>query len=498
MFDLKKKLLEANDSFKEGKFVNSKFIYEEILKLYPDNEQYWINYIGIHLNLKQLKEAETISKTAIKQNSNFSKVNYNLGTILQLRGKLDESILHYRKAIDIDPNYIAAHNNLGIILKKINKLEEAELSFSKTISLKPDYAFAHYHMANTKYKLRKFDESELSYRKAISIKPNYVEAYVNLSKTLRELGRFKEAELNARTALEIKPEFVESNVQLSVVLFDIGRLGEDLKGKNLSILNEAKELSLKAINLKPDYSLSHFSLGNIFQELGKLSEAKNCFEKSLNLDSTFSLAKHNLDILLNQMELLDKIKNNQNDKKTTNLLLKNKLDKKTFILKRNVEKELIECLYKINSTELNKTKGGPLFGIGKTSNYQLFNNKHNLLKNVKKDLENLIEQETKFNVHIMDSFFNILGTGGGSVPHHHLNSFDKTFNLYNQKYSLTYYLSVGDQNCKEPGIFKLYEPDEEILPSNGMIMIIPSSRKHSAVYDGKIDRVMIGVNFYIF
>ena len=40
-----------------------------------------------------------------------------------------------------------------------------------------------------------------------------------------------------------------------------------------------------------------------------------------------------------------------------------------------------------------------------------------------------------------------------------------SFNLSKQKYVLQYYLRVGDQNCSEPGIYKLYEPDEEILPS---------------------------------
>ena len=69
-------------------------------------------------------------------------------------------------------------------------------------------------------------------------------------------------------------------------------------------------------------------------------------------------------------------------------------------------------------------------------------------------------------------------------------------NLINKKYSLTYYLSVGDQNCSKPGILKLYDPDEEILPSEGTIVIFPADRNHSAAYGGKIDRVMIGVNFY--
>ena len=96
----------------------------------------------------------------------------------------------------------------------------------------------------------------------------------------------------------------------------------------------------------------------------------------------------------------------------------------------------------------------------------------------------------------MDSFFNILKAGSGSTIHNHINSFDKFRGLGSQKYSLTYYLTTGDQNCEEPGTLKLYEPDKEILPSKGSIVIIPSSRRHSAVYGGVLDRVMIGVNFY--
>ena len=40
------------------------------------------------------------------------------------------------------------------------------------------------------------------------------------------------------------------------------------------------------------------------------------------------------------------------------------------------------------------------------------------------------------------------------------------------------------------------DPEKEILPSKGMVMIFPASRSHSAFYNGKVDRVMIGVNFY--
>ena len=84
------------------------------------------------------------------------------------------------------------------------------------------------------------------------------------------------------------------------------------------------------------------------------------------------------------------------------------------------------------------------------------------------------------------------------MRHQHLNKLDRTegLNLYKQKYVLQYYLRVGDQDCSEPGLYKLYEPDEEILPSEGMIIVIPAERMHSAVYGGDKDRVMIGINFY--
>ena len=83
----------------------------------------------------------------------------------------------------------------------------------------------------------------------------------------------------------------------------------------------------------------------------------------------------------------------------------------------------------------------------------------------------MIEHEIKSDIFILDSFFNILGAGGGTTPHEHLYEFLYAYQqeLINQKFSLTYYLDIGDQNCSEPGTLKLYDPDEEILPSEGTI-----------------------------
>jgi len=102
-------------------------------------------------------------------------------------------------------------------------------------------------------------------------------------------------------------------------------------------------------------------------------------------------------------------------------------------------------------------------------------------------------------IFVDDSFFTIVKDNGGVEIHNHLSEFDKdpVLNLGQQKLSLVYYLSVGNQNCSEPGVIKLYEPREDILPTEGMIIVFPAGRYHSASYNGNIDRVIIGLNFYV-
>ena len=373
--------------------------------------------------------------------------------------KYDEAILIYEEILKTN-DVAEIHFNLGLVLKIQNKLDDAEASFSKAISLKSDFVLAHYQLGNTKYKLNKFDESEICYQNAILLKNNFLEAYINLARAQRELRKLKEAEDNLRIAQKLNPDFLEVNVLLGLILFDRGRLSDDLKHKDLDKLNESKAILTKSVRSNPNYGFAHQNLGLVQQELGDLNDAKVSFEEALKLEPNSIYANQNLQILLNQIKILNELGINK-DKTSNNLNLLKRFNKIPFITHKEPNNNLIDLLYRINSTELNKTKGGPLFGNGKTSDYNLFENDNKILTNLKKDLIYIINKETNSNVFIIDSFFNILNSGGGSVPHHHLNNFDKTFKIDQQKFSLTYYLSVGDQNCEEPGIFKIYEPDEE-------------------------------------
>ena len=167
---------------------------------------------------------------------------------------------------------------------------------------------------------------------------------------------------------------------------------------------------------------------------------------------------------------------------------------KILLLSRLVEPELITYLYRTKLLDLDKEKTRALAVLEVL--YDLFEDQHPTIQKLAVDLKSTLVNAFKSDIYIIDSFFSIFGAGGGTIRHTHLTKEDKdsTFCLGTLKYSLVYYLSIGDQECSEPGFLKFYKPSEKILPRKGMITIFPANRPHSSVYGGKEDRV-IGANF---
>ena len=371
-------------------------------------------------------------------------------------GKLEEAEKLYREILNNEPKNVNANHNLGVLLVSRNKTEDALQCLRKVVKLKPESPDAHITLGAALQKFNKLQEAETCFRKVVKLQPESPDAHNNLGGVLQNLDKLKEAELCYRKAIELKPDYFDGYNNLGTVL------------QNNSNFEEAELAYKKAIDLKPDSTAFHENLLTMLKlkELSlKINEAKK-----KNKDNK---SKLNIDVGL-----------------TSNL----------FISNREVETELINSLYEINNKGLDETKG-VFFGNGKHSiNFQLFEqlfkNNYPIIKKVEEDLTVIMKRAVKSDIYIIDSFFNILNNGGGSVYHTHLNKFDRINNLVNQKYSLTYYLTVGDQKCSEPGILKLKNPDKEILPSKGAIMIFPANQKHSAFYNGKTDRVMIGVNYY--
>ena len=301
---------------------------------------------------------------------------------------------------------------------------------------------------------------------------------------LYQAGKYTDAE---KLSLSITQEFPKHPFAWKVLGAVLNQMGK---------INESLVATQKSVQLDPQDAEAHNNLGVLLQELGRLNEAEKSCRKAITLKPDYAEAHNNLEITLNEKKLWKIMQKAKVENELIEPNFTKDLFSKLFVSNRSVETELFEHLYKIKSIEISKTKNGPLYGAGSTTNYHLFKNDYSILKTVEQDLTNIIKKAVKSEIYIYESFYNILKVGGGSVPHTHITNFDIRHGLINQKFSLVYYISVGDQNTKDPGILKLYDPDEEILPSDGSIAIFPGNRKHSSIYSGTSDRVMIGVNFY--
>jgi len=513
--------------YQNGRFNDAEKLAVSITNEFPKHQFSWKILGAVLEKTGRKSEAVDAKQAAVALSPQDAEAHSNLGNTLHELGRLDEAEASCRQAITLKPDFALAHSNLGNTLHELGRLDEAEASCRQAIALKPDFALAHSGLGSTLLEFGRLDEAIASYTQAIALKPDFALAHSGLGSTLLEFGRLDEAIASYTQAIALEPDYAQAHSNLGVTLQELGRLDEALASYT------------QAIALKPDFAEAHYNLGNTLKELGRLDEALASYTQAIALKPDFALAhsglgkvlyiKGNEDLAIKSIMKANEIEPQSKDYKlmlrvmevrksrkgneaivgdTSNISALTGLISSPLILNRVVEAELIASLYEMNSIQLDKTKRVGLLASGKSDarygngmvspDFDLFKNSRSIIQKLAEDLTKIMMKAFKSDIFIFDSFFNILSAGGGTTPHKHINKFDEdiALNLAKQKYSLVYYLSVGNQNCSEPGMLKLYEPSEDILPCEGMIVIFPASRMHSAIYGGKTDRVMIGANFY--
>ncbi len=148
-----------------------------------------------------------------------------------------------------DPTVIS---NYGVICKKRGRIDEAIRIYRKAIYLYPNSQDAYYNLANILREVGQLKEAEMSIRKAIKIKPDFALAYSNLGNILRDLGDLKEAKRFTREAIKLNPDLAIAHSNLGIILYDLG----DFK--------EAKKCWIRALEIDSRLDLANFYLGRLF------------------------------------------------------------------------------------------------------------------------------------------------------------------------------------------------------------------------------------------
>ena len=101
----------------------------------------------------------------------YAEARNNLGNALLQKGKVDDAIASYQKALELKPDDAEIRNNLGNALRQNGKMEEAITQFQQALRIRPDFAEAHYNCGLAFRQMEKWSEAIAHFQKALQIAP---------------------------------------------------------------------------------------------------------------------------------------------------------------------------------------------------------------------------------------------------------------------------------------------------------------------------------------
>lgn len=130
------------------------------------------------------------------------------------KGKLDEAIKHYEKAIKLAPDFYAAQNDLGTAYLEKHDFAEAEQEFEGVMKSNPSDPDAYFNLANADLLTGNFQQGLDYVNQGLAKQPNAALGLFVQGSLYRRLGDFAHAEHSLRDALQADPTLANAHLEL--------------------------------------------------------------------------------------------------------------------------------------------------------------------------------------------------------------------------------------------------------------------------------------------
>ena len=211
---------------------------------------------------KIYSDSDALWSATIATNPRSWMAYNNIAINLLQKGKTDEAIAHYNKALELDPDYGEGHYNLANALLRVGRTDEAIAHYEKALEIYPKNIPARYNLASVLVQGGRAEEGIAHYRKALELNPRNAGAHNNLGVTLLRLGRVDEAATHFREALAIDPNNAQANYNIANLLVQESRLEEAVRHYQ------------RALKSNPGDAATRDRLDKVLRQLGRSSEAR--------------------------------------------------------------------------------------------------------------------------------------------------------------------------------------------------------------------------------
>jgi Flp pilus assembly protein TadD len=202
----------------------------ERLKVWGDSEELWKSVLQLyprvalaHVSLGYEYAARGKSEEAIREYQKALAINprdamtySNLGMAYRRKGLLDAAVQAYRRAIDINPRYAPAYTNLGLAYEQKGMVDEALSYHLRAVEIDPASALARTNLGAAYMRKGMVDKAVEEHRKAISLDPSLALAHANLGAAYGQKGLLDEAIGELKQALLLDPRYAKAHYNLAV------------------------------------------------------------------------------------------------------------------------------------------------------------------------------------------------------------------------------------------------------------------------------------------
>ncbi len=273
-----------------------------------------------HHQTSYWRDSETLWTRTLAATSGNYVACYNLGVIRLMKGRPDDAMTDFRKALEFNPDYAPALNNLGGNFMAKDDLRDAIPLLRRAVAADPSYEIASCNLGQALAQIGQLPEAIVCYRQALELKPDYAEAHYGLGAAFFAQHQWEEAIRQLRKALDLKPGFPEASFCLGRALLRKGDfdgamdfleanakaglyptdqwldLGNDFLQK--SYFEDAVLCFQREAAIHPGSADAGASLGLAFYENGQPREAVEAWQKTLEIKPDLMVIRNGLAWLL--------------------------------------------------------------------------------------------------------------------------------------------------------------------------------------------------------
>ncbi len=345
----------------------------------------------IALNNDCYDEAEIYLKDAIQHDQGSAYLLTKLAYVLVENGKVEESLNHAERAVDIEPDNLRFRELLADVYSQLERFDSAVSQYRKILSKdpsnkdirlyliahlirlekfntaleelsiliknEPELLMAYYYKGKTYMELKEYDKAKKTFLKAIDINSGFAPVLFELAELHSKLNENDAALMTYKKILNFYPSNLIARERLIELYYDSGydELAEkyineikkiikpgDVGRKRLGLIylrhekfNESISEFKLILSVRPDDQEARYYLGAAMEESGDLENAYKNFD-SIKLDSEKSInARMHMAYILEKQEksgqaitLLKEAINQKRDKPELYLMLESLYEKK--------------------------------------------------------------------------------------------------------------------------------------------------------------------------